>query len=59
MELRFLPRRKKAYSHHKIEEDLTALTSVVDVIIPDEMSLVKANLLRKKYSLDPFDDTPG
>lgn len=55
MELRFLLRRKKAYSHHKIEEDLTALTSVVDVIIPDEMSLIKANLLQEKHPLDPFD----
>jgi len=55
MELRFLFRRKKSYSHNKIEEDLATLTSVVDVLIPDEISLVKANLLQEKHPLDPFD----
>ena len=55
MELRFLFRRKKSYPHNKIEEDLATLTSVVDMLIPDEISLVKANLLQEKYPLDPFD----
>lgn len=55
MELRYLLRRKKSCDIRKIEEDLSALTSVIDVIIPDEIALLRANSLQAEQPLDPFD----
>jgi predicted nucleic acid-binding protein len=55
MEIRYLLRRKKSYTPVQIEDDISTLTSVIDVIIPDEISLLKANTLQAKHPLDPFD----
>jgi len=55
MEIRFLLRRKKSYAVQQIEDDISRLTSIFDVIIPDEISLLKANTLQAEYFLDPFD----
>lgn len=55
LEIRFLLRRKKSFSSRQVEDDLTAITSVIDVIIPDELSLLKANTLQAEHPLDPFD----
>jgi predicted nucleic acid-binding protein len=55
MEVRYLLRRKKAFSSRHIERDLTEITSVIDVLIPDEISLLKANTLQAEHPLDPFD----
>ena len=55
MEIRFLLRRKKAYDRNQIEDDIAKLTSTLDVIIPDEISLLKANSLQTDHHLDPFD----
>ena len=55
MEVRYLLRRKKAFSSSQVEEDLAEITSVIDVLIPDEISLLKANTLQAVYPLDPFD----
>jgi predicted nucleic acid-binding protein len=54
-EIRFLLRRKKAFAFRQIEDDLTSITSIVDVVIPDEISLLKANTLQSEHPLDPFD----
>jgi PIN domain nuclease of toxin-antitoxin system len=54
-EIRFLLRRKKSFSSRQVEDDLTAITSVIDVIIPDEISLLRANTLQAEHPLDPFD----
>lgn len=54
-EIRFLLRRKKTFSSRQVEDDLNAITSVIDAIIPDEISLLKANTLQAEYPLDPFD----
>lgn len=55
LEIRFLLRRKKSFSSRQVEDDLNTITSVLDVIIPDEISLLKANALQADHPLDPFD----
>lgn len=55
MEIRYLLRRKKSYSKDQIEDDISILTSSLDVIIPDEIGLLKANALQSDHHLDPFD----
>ncbi len=55
LEIRFLLRRKKSFSSRQVEDDLNSITSVIDVIIPDELSLLKANTLQADHPLDPFD----
>jgi predicted nucleic acid-binding protein len=55
LEIRYLLRRKKSYTPLKIENDISKLTTILDVIIPDEINLLKANTLQSEYPLDPFD----
>lgn len=55
MEIRYLLRRKKSYTSQQIEDDISKLTSIFEVIIPDEISLLKANALQSEHNLDPFD----
>ncbi len=55
MEIRYLLRRKKSYTALQIEDDISKLTTIFDVIIPDEINLLKANTLQVKHPLDPFD----
>jgi predicted nucleic acid-binding protein len=55
MEIRFLLRRKKSYTNQQVEDDISKLTALLEVIIPDEINLLKANSLQAEYPLDPFD----
>ena len=55
MEIRYLLRRKKSYGNEQIEEDISKLTSTLDIIIPDEIGLLRANSLQSDHNLDPFD----
>lgn len=55
LEIRFLLRRKKKYSSRQIEEDIRKITGILDVIIPDEIHLLRANTLQTNLPLDPFD----
>lgn len=55
LEIRYLLRRKKAYTPKQVEADISKLTSIFDVVIPDEINLLKANTLQAEYPLDPFD----
>src|SRR3990172_976142 len=55
MEIRYLLRRKKSYNAPQIEKDLAKVSAVFDVIIPDEISLLRANTLQTENPLDPFD----
>ena len=55
MEIRFLLRRKKSYTPQQIENNIAKLTAVFEVIIPDEINLLKANTLQADHLLDPFD----
>ncbi|MEK6651987.1 MAG: PIN domain-containing protein [Nitrospirota bacterium] len=55
MEIRFLLRRKKSYTDKQVEDDISKLSAIFEVIIPDEINLLKANALQAEYHLDPFD----
>jgi PIN domain nuclease of toxin-antitoxin system len=55
LEIRYLLRRKKSYNDRQIEDDISKITGIFDVIIPDEITLLKANSLQSVHSLDPFD----
>ncbi len=55
MEIRYLLYRKKSYTAEQIENDLSKLITIFDIIIPDEITLLKANTLQAEHSLDPFD----
>jgi predicted nucleic acid-binding protein len=55
LEIRYLLRRKKEYAEEQIEEDINKITSIFEVGIPDEISLLKANTLQAENFLDPFD----
>ena len=46
LEIRFLLRRKKSFSSRQVEDDLSAISSIIDVVIPDELSLLKAEELK-------------
>jgi hypothetical protein len=50
-----LLRRKKSFNDQQIEGDLSKITSIFDVIIPDEIALLRANSLQSVHPLDPFD----
>jgi len=55
LELQFVLRRKKKRAEEDIELDLDLIISELEVLIPDEVTLVQAYTLQKKYYLDPFD----
>lgn len=55
LEIRYLLRRKKEYSEEQIENYINEITSIFEIIIPDEISLLKANKLQSENFLDPFD----
>ncbi len=55
MEIRYLLRRKKSYTAEQVENDLSKLITIFDIIIPDEITLLKANTLQAEHPLDPFD----
>jgi len=55
LEIRFLLRRKKEYSAKEINRDIKKLTELFEILIPDEIELLRANKLQEEYPLDPFD----
>ncbi len=55
MEIRYLLRRKRSYSIQQVEDDISLITTIFDIIIPDEINLLKANTLQSDHPLDPFD----
>lgn len=55
LEIRYLLRRKKSYNEQQIEDDISKITGIFDVIIPDEITLLKANSFQSNHPLDPFD----
>lgn len=55
LEMRFFLRRKKEYNEKRIEDTISKILSIFDLIIPDEISLLRANKLQSEYPLDPFD----
>jgi len=55
LEIRFVLRRKKNFSEDKIKEDIAKILKLLEIIVPDEVNLLKANNLQDKLPLDPFD----
>ena len=55
LEIRFLLRRKKEYPPNEINQDIKKLTELFEILIPDEIELLRANKLQEEYPLDPFD----
>ena len=55
LEIRFLLRRKKEYPAKEINQDINKLTDLFEIVIPDEIELLRANKLQEEYPLDPFD----
>ena len=54
-EIRFFLRRKKKISESQVNADVQKLTEIIEVLIPDEIELLRANKLQSEYPLDPFD----
>jgi len=55
LEIRFLMRRKKAVPDKEVNADIATLTNLFEVLIADEIQLLRADKLQEKYPLDPFD----
>ncbi len=55
LEIRFLLHRKKEYPVKEINQDIKKLTELFEILIPDEIELLRANKLQEEYPLDPFD----
>ena len=55
LEIRFVLRRKKKLSKSFIEQQIEELLNIFKVLIPDEITLLRANKLQSQHSLDPFD----
>ena len=55
LEIRFLLNRKFKHHIQDINKDISLISGLFDVLIPDETELLRANKLQEKYLLDPFD----
>lgn len=55
LEIRYLMRRKKGYSEDKIEFYVNKILGLFEIVIPDEISILKSNELQSMELLDPFD----
>ena len=55
MEVRFVLRRKKKIPEEKIKEYISRIMEIVEIVVPDEFSLFKANSLQSDNLLSPFD----
>ena len=55
LEIRFVLRRKKKLTPFFIEQQVKELLNIFKVIIPDEVTLLRANKLQSQHILDPFD----
>lgn len=55
LEIRFVLRRKKDMTESAVEQILEQVLSILDIYLPDEITLMKANQLQAKHPLSPFD----
>ena len=55
MEIRFVLRRKKSFKEETIKKDITKITDLFKIIVPDELDLIKANTLQDQAPFSPFD----
>ena len=55
LEIRFVLRRKKNLGEDRIKKDIAKLLNLLEIIIPDEVILLKANSLQTDHPFSPFD----
>lgn len=55
LEIRFVLRRKKEFGEDKIKQDIAKILQLLEIVIPDEINLLKANSLQTDNPLSPFD----
>lgn len=55
LEVRFVLRRKKDLSEEEIKKDINKILRILEVIIPGEIDLLRANELQIENPLSPFD----
>ena len=55
LEIRFLLNRKFKRHTTNINKDISLISGLFDVLIPDKIELLRANKLQEEYLLDPFD----
>lgn len=55
MEIRFVLRRKKNKLRKEVEQDIQSILGIYQSIVPDEITLLRANRLQSEEELDPFD----
>lgn len=55
LEIQHVMRRKKSISEKQIHDDIERITCQLEVLIPDEITLIQAFNLQKERPLDPFD----
>jgi len=55
LEIQYVMRRKKSLSDKQIYDDIERITCQLEVLIPDEITLIQAFNLQKERPLDPFD----
>ena len=55
MEIRFVLRRKKSFKEETIKKDIAKITNLFEIIVPDELDLIKANTLQDQAPFSPFD----
>lgn len=55
LETRYVLRRKKQFNENIIKSFINDIIEVFEVLISDEVCLLRANNLQEIYPLDPFD----
>ena len=55
LEVRFVLRRKKDLNEEEIKKDINKILRILEVIIPGEIDLLRANELQIENPLSPFD----
>jgi len=55
LEVRFVLRRKKDFTEEKIKRDIAKILEILEVIIPDEVDLLRANELQTENPFGPSD----
>lgn len=55
LETRYVLRRKKQFDENIIKSFINDIIEVFEVLIPDEVCLLRANNLQEIFPLDPFD----
>lgn len=55
LEVRFVLRRKKDFAEERIKKDIAKILAILEVVIPDEIDLLRANEVQTDHPLGPSD----